>query len=115
MNPSSNPNIPARARLAWAALIAALLPASGFAQATPPPPPVQPPEEAVTLEAFTVTGSNIRRVDEEKILPVSVIGTDDLECGERRLPPNCSNYCPTVASSRWAKRTCLERMPAVTM
>ena len=86
MNPSSNPNIPARARLAWAALIAALLPASGFAQATPPPPPVQPPEEAVTLEAFTVTGSNIRRVDEEKILPVSVIGSDDLEARGSSTP-----------------------------
>ncbi len=31
------------------------------------------------LEAFTVTGSNIRRVDEEKILPVSVLNFEDLD------------------------------------
>ncbi len=30
------------------------------------------------MEAFTVTGSNIKRIDQETTLPVTIIGTDDL-------------------------------------
>ena len=33
----------------------------------------------VTMEAFTVTGSNIRRLDEEKTLPVTVLGLEELD------------------------------------
>ena len=36
-------------------------------------------DEAVKLEAFTVTGSNIRRVDAETALPVTVIDQGELE------------------------------------
>ena len=63
-----------------AALLIAALPAFLNAQSVPPPAPppaAAPAEEAVTLEAFTVTGSNIRRVDEEKILPISILELDD--------------------------------------
>ena len=35
--------------------------------------PAAPAEEAVKLEAFTVTGSNIKRMDVEKVLPVTVM------------------------------------------
>ena len=35
--------------------------------------------DTVTMEAFTVTGSNIRRLDEEKTLPVTVLGLEDLD------------------------------------
>jgi hypothetical protein len=37
------------------------------------------PEERVKLEAFTVTGSNIRRVDAETALPVTVVDSTDIE------------------------------------
>ena len=37
------------------------------------------PDQPVTLEAFTVTGSNIRRVDAETALPVTVIDRADLD------------------------------------
>jgi len=36
-------------------------------------------EQVVTLEAFTVTGSHIRRFDSETALPVTKIGQEDLE------------------------------------
>lgn len=44
--------------------------------ATPPP---APSDETVKLEAFTVTGSNIRRVDAETALPVTVFEKSDLD------------------------------------
>ena len=37
------------------------------------------PDQVVTLEAFTVTGSHIRRFDSETALPVTKIGQEDLE------------------------------------
>jgi iron complex outermembrane receptor protein len=99
MNPSPKPNLhaPARHRAPFArtALVAALLPVAAFAQATPPTPPAQPPEEAVTLEAFTVTGSNIRRVDEEKILPVTVIDMEDLAVRGTPTPAELLELLPS--------------------
>jgi len=41
--------------------------------------PAAPATETVKLEAFTVTGSNIRRIDQESTLPVSVIDFDDID------------------------------------
>ncbi|MGH7957251.1 MAG: hypothetical protein ACREH8_09580 [Opitutaceae bacterium] len=35
-------------------------------------------DEMVTLEAFTVTGSNIKGVDTERTLPVTLITADDI-------------------------------------
>ena len=51
-----------------------------FAQVLPPPAPATPRrEDVVKLEVFTVTGSNIRRIDAETAVPVSVIELADLE------------------------------------
>lgn len=41
-------------------------------------PPPAPAEETVQLETFTVTGSNIKGIDTEKTLPVTVVSFDDL-------------------------------------
>ncbi len=49
------------------------------AQTSTPPPAAVPEEEVVKLEAFTVTGSNIRRLDNEKSLPVSVVNLDEID------------------------------------
>src|SRR5688572_14619788 len=48
--------------------------------AQPPPatPPSRPADEPVTLEAFTVTGSNIKGVDTEQTLPITLITADDI-------------------------------------
>lgn len=62
------------------ALAAAALAATATAQtANPPAPSTNDPEAPVKLEVFTVTGSNIRRVDAETALPVTVIEKSDLE------------------------------------
>jgi iron complex outermembrane receptor protein len=46
--------------------------------ANQPSAAAQTAEETVKLEAFTVTGSNIRRIDAEMALPVTVIDADDI-------------------------------------
>jgi len=53
-----------------------LLVSDSRAQTAPAPAPAG---ETVKLEAFTVTGSNIRRIDQESTLPVSVLDFDDLD------------------------------------
>ena len=53
-----------------------LLVVDSRAQTAPAPSPTS---ETVKLEAFTVTGSNIRRIDQESTLPVSVLDFDDLD------------------------------------
>ncbi|MEY2879980.1 MAG: Vitamin transporter BtuB precursor [Verrucomicrobiota bacterium] len=40
------------------------------------------------MEAFTVTGSNIKRLDLEKSLPVTIIGTDEIEARDAATPMN---------------------------
>jgi outer membrane receptor for ferrienterochelin and colicin len=54
--------------------------AEAFAQApAPKSSAILPDEEAVKLEAFTVTGSNIRRSDAETALPVTILSAADLD------------------------------------
>lgn len=69
-----------RYRLPVLALVAIALAASSSAQTAPSPAPTaQPGDAPVKLEAFTVTGSNIRRVDAETALPVTVFDAEDLD------------------------------------
>ena len=60
---------------AWLVLAARAVGQTSAAPATN----AAPIDEAVKLEAFTVTGSNIRRVDAETALPVTVIDKSDLD------------------------------------
>jgi len=46
---------------------------------TTPPASARSEEEALKLEAFTVTGSNIRRADAETALPVTILTAADLD------------------------------------
>lgn len=61
--------------------VSGLLAVDGSAQTVAPAPAankdLQP--ETIKLEAFTVTGSNVRRLDQEKALPVSVLTMDDIQ------------------------------------
>lgn len=64
------------------ALAALAIATLAHAQSTTPPAPTvsaSTPEQPIQLEAFTVTGSNIRRVDAETALPVSVIDRTELD------------------------------------
>lgn len=55
------------------ALALALTAATAFAQ-TAPAPAAPASDETIKLEAFSVTGSNITRLDYEKVLPVTILG-----------------------------------------
>ena len=68
--------------LVVAALQCLALSAASSAQVVPPTPrPARPADDSVPvqLEAFTVTGSNIRRTDLETALPVTIIDRDDMD------------------------------------
>lgn len=65
------------------------LPAQVLAQAAPAQPSTPTAEErpnAQVMEAFTVTGSNIRRMDQEKALPVTIMDIDDLSARAALTP-----------------------------
>ena len=66
---------------------------SAFAQTATAP---SPSEEKVTLEVFTVTGSNIKRLDVEKVLPVTVLATADLEIRDASQPSELLTALPQV-------------------
>lgn len=55
-------------------------------------------EEAVKLEAFTVTGSNIKRLETEKSLPVSIIDRDALDVRDAQTPVDLLSSLPQVVS-----------------
>jgi len=74
-----NPPIPPvviRAAFFSALLAAAAAPASGQTAAPASP---RPGDQPVKLEAFAVTGSYLKRLEEEKALPVTVLNSDDIK------------------------------------
>jgi iron complex outermembrane receptor protein len=62
-----------------------------LAPATPPPG-----EEQVTLEKFVVTGSNIRRLDQEKVLPVTVFDQQAMEVRDASQASDLLTALPQV-------------------
>ncbi len=50
-----------------------------IAQVAPRPPAPAEKAEALTMEAFTVTGSNIRRVESETMLPITTFDLEEIE------------------------------------
>ena len=83
-----------RKRAAVVLTLAALLaPSPSWGQAAPVQP-AAPADETVKLEAFTVTGSNIRRIEEEKVLPVTSYDMDDLDLRAASTPVELFEYLP---------------------
>ena len=80
-------------RLAFFAACASL----AQAQVAPPAPAAPPPdEEQVTLEKFVVTGSNIRRLDQEKVLPVTVFDQQAMEARDASQASDLLTALPQV-------------------
>jgi len=83
---------------------AALLAATVFAltlhaqQAATPPAPsaAKEPEQVIVLERYTVTGSNIKRLDEEKVLPVTVINREAMEVRDASQSSDLLSALPFV-------------------
>ncbi len=72
-------------RLAAALLV---ITATSLAAQSASPTPGTRPAETVTLEAFTVTGSNIKRLDMEKSLPVTIVNAEEIEARDAATPMN---------------------------
>ncbi|WP_414663390.1 TonB-dependent receptor domain-containing protein [Horticoccus sp. 23ND18S-11] len=81
-----------RLRAALIAILALPILPAAFAQVAP----AAPREEAVKLEAFTVVGSNIRRLDVEKVLPVTVFDTAAIEVRDAAQPSDLLTALPQV-------------------
>ena len=55
-------------------------------------------EEALKLEAFTVTGSNIKRMEIEKVLPVTVFNREMMDSRNAITPVELLTALPQVTS-----------------
>src|SRR4051812_32511974 len=55
-------------------------------------------EEVVALQNFVVTGSNIRRLDMEKIAPVTVLTAESIEARNALTPVDLLTALPQVIS-----------------
>ncbi|MEI6465832.1 MAG: TonB-dependent receptor plug domain-containing protein, partial [Verrucomicrobiota bacterium] len=84
---------PALLRLA-PLLIAAL--GNALAQNLPPPSASPARPAPVTMDAFTVTGTNIRRVDQENFLPVTIITADELALRDAATPMDALAAIPFI-------------------
>ena len=94
MNPSQ-PKI----RIAALLLLAlGFLPPAGLAQAVsnPAPAATPPAEETVKLSTFSVTGTNIKRLEQEKTLPVTVINREAMELRDASQASDLLTALPQV-------------------
>lgn len=55
-------------------------------------------EEVVKLESFSVTGSNIRRMDQEKVLPVTVFTSADIQARDSVTPVDMLSAIPQITN-----------------
>jgi iron complex outermembrane recepter protein len=80
-----------------ALLLSVVLPLAVTAQEVAPRAPTAPAEEEeVKLEAFTVTGTNLRRLDIEKVLPVTILSADEIEARDASQPSELLAALPQV-------------------
>ncbi len=93
------PNLKMTHRLS-AAILAALTLQIGYAQSAPATPPTSPDKEekALVMEAFVTTGSNIKRLDQEKTLPVTVFSMAQLETRDSATPMDLLIGIPEITN-----------------
>lgn len=104
------PNKRPVANPAFKLLLASLTAMSAFslnAQVEPPLPPAAtestaespaPDDEVVKLESFSVTGSNIKRMDQEKVLPVTVFSYDQIQARDAVTPVDLLIGLPQITN-----------------
>lgn len=77
--------------------LAVLFAASAFSQTAPQPASTNPAAgDTIKLEAFTVTGSNIKRIEVEKVLPVTAFDTAAIEVRDGSQPSDLITALPQV-------------------
>ncbi len=69
-----------------------------LAQAAPARTSAKPDDEPVALQQFLVTGSNIKRLDLEKIVPVTVLDQTAMEVRNAVLPVDLLTSLPSVVN-----------------
>ena len=81
-------------------VLTTLTPARLMAQAAPPAASsgTGTKEEPVKLEAFTVTGSNIKRLEMEKVLPVTIFSRDLMDARNAITPVEMLTALPQVTN-----------------
>jgi iron complex outermembrane recepter protein len=74
--------------------------ASALAAAAPASSPSRVPtdEEVISLQNFVVTGSNIKRLDMEKVAPVTVLDQDAMTVRQALLPVDMLTSLPSVVN-----------------
>jgi iron complex outermembrane recepter protein len=86
-------------RPAFAGLLVAGLAASAFAQAVSnSSAPAAKSGDTVKLEAFTVTGSNFKRLDQENVLPVTVFNIEAMEARNALTPVEMLTALPQITN-----------------
>jgi outer membrane receptor protein involved in Fe transport len=93
MNTPSHPRT--RAGSLAFAFLTVLLPLA-HAQLSPAPAAEPKKEETVVLQTFTVTGSNIKRLDQEKTLPVTVLDGNAMELRDASQSSDLLTSLPQV-------------------
>lgn len=78
------------ATLSWAQT------ASSSSPATPARAPQEGEEKVIELEAVTVTGSHIRRIEEERVLPVTIYDVDDMSLRGASTPVELFEFLPSA-------------------
>lgn len=79
------------------ATLLALAPFGAWAQAVAPAP--EPSNDStVKLEAFVVTGTNIKRLDQENVLPVTVIDKAAMEARDATTPVQLLTALPQITN-----------------
>ena len=84
-------------------LLTALTTATLPAQTAPAPSPAtaekkDAKEDVLKLEAFSVTGTNIKRLDQEKVLPVTVFNIEQIEIRNALTPVEMLTALPQVTN-----------------
>lgn len=90
-------NQPSRTLRLFAFLAPLALASPAFAQSVAAPVPAAPrDEQPVKLDQYVVTGSNLKRLDQEKTLPVTVIDRDAMEVRDASQPADLLISIPQV-------------------
>jgi outer membrane receptor protein involved in Fe transport len=66
--------------------------------AAEPSRPAKNQDEVISLQNFVVTGSNIKRLDMEKVVPIAVIDRDALAARQALLPVDVLTSLPSVVN-----------------
>ncbi len=81
-----------------ARLLAALAASASLWAQEKPAADTRPDDQPIRLEAVSVTGSNIKRLDEEKTLPVTIFSSEDIAARDSATPADLLAAIPEITN-----------------